>query len=441
MTEANTESGATATKKAVKKSPTKKASTKKVLKKNSPEVRSKNAALARQVIKKKTGQSSTTANYSTYPHVSSESYAIDDLIGGSKTLDGKGRVCPGYPRRRLTEIFGSESSGKTTVALHACAGVQRSGGLAMYLDFEHALDHKYAKSVGLSFDEDKLLLYAPDTMEEGFQIINIGLQAGVDIIVVDSVPSMVPREDMEGKLDEEGRFGNLARGLAKNLPKLVSWLNQEKFLVRNPEGTAVIFLNQQRANIGGGMTNPTKTTGGYAMKFYTSLRLQLTGTKKEYARKKSKFTGAEVSTPYGTHTKIKVVKNKIDAKQGASHMIFIRYGIGIDEVYSLIEAACHLKVVQKSGSSYTWGGTTVVGREKFREFIIKNPKVFEEIRSILLSLVQGESSDSEQEEELTEAEVMARNFEEEFDEEEPRGPSEVDVEVGEDSESSESEDG
>lgn len=390
----------------------------KATKGKAPPTRSANADIARKVIQSKTGQKTITANFSTYPHVPSGSFAINDLIGGSMALDGKGQICPGYPRRRLCELYGPESSGKTTVALHAVSEVQKSGGLAMFLDFEHALDHGYAKKLGVSFDADKLLLYAPDTFEEGIQIINIGLQAGVDLIVVDSVPSMVPKEEMEAKLDKESRFGALARSMGKNLPKLVAWLNNDKYLARNSLGAAVIFLNQERANIGSsGRGDKTKTTGGYAMKFYSSLRLKFTGVGKEYVKRKNRLSGKLVSVPYGTVTQVKVVKNKIDAKQGQTHTIFIRYGQGIDEVYSLIEAACFHKVVQKGGGGYlTFGETTLQGREKFRKFLLDNPKVFEEIRAILTSVVQGEAEEGEPDEELSEAEVMERSFDEEFDE-------------------------
>lgn len=370
------------------------------------------ALLARKAIEKKTSQKAVTACFSTYPHITSGSFAIDDLIGGSMALDGKGRVCPGYPRRRITEIFGPESSGKTTVALHAIAEAQKMGGLAMFLDFEHALDHAYARKVGVSFDDDKLLLYAPDTFEEGIQIINIGLQAGVDLIVIDSVPSMVPQEEMEAQLDKESRFGALARALGKNLPKLTSWLNNEKYLTRNPEGTAVIFLNQERANIGSqGRGDKTKTTGGYAMKFYTSLRLKFNGIGKESVKRKNRFTGKEVSIPYGTLTQVKVVKNKIDARQGQTHTIFIRYGIGIDDIFSLIEAAAYHKVVQKGGAFYTYKEERFQGRETFRKYLLDNPSVFEEIRAHLLSIVQGEAEPSEDDE------VTSQGFDEDEEEE------------------------
>jgi len=378
------------------------------------QARKAKALLARKAIEKKTSQKAVTACFSTYPHITSGSFAIDDLIGGSMALDGKGRVCPGYPRRRITEIFGPESSGKTTVALHGIAEAQKMGGLAMFLDFEHALDHAYARKLGVSFDDDKLLLYAPDTFEEGIQIINIGLQAGVDIIVVDSVPSMVPKEEMEAQLDKESRFGALARALGKNLPKLTSWLNNEKYLVRNPEGTAVIFLNQERANIGSqGKGDKTKTTGGYAMKFYTSLRLKFNGIGKESVKRKNRFTGKEVSVPYGTLTQVKVVKNKIDARQGQTHTIFIRYGIGIDDIFSLIEAAAYHKVVQKSGAFYAFKEERFQGRENFRKYLLNNPSVFEEIRSHLLSIVQGEATAEPAEDD----EVTREGFEEDEEEE------------------------
>lgn len=395
------------------------------------------ADLARRTIEKKTGQKAVSACFSTYPHVPSGSFAINDLIGGSLAMDGKSPICPGYPRKRLTEMYGPESSGKTTIALHAIAEAQKAGGLAMFLDFEHALDHSYAKRLGVSFDTGKLLLYAPDTFEEGIQIMNIGLQAGVDIIVVDSVPSMVPKEEMEAKLDKESRYGALARALGKNLPKLVSWLNNDKYLVRNPEGAAVIFLNQERANIGGGpKASKVKTTGGFAMKFYTSLRIQVNGIFKESVKRKNKFTRKEVTVPYGTVTQIKIAKNKIDAKQGQTHTIFIRYGIGIDDTYSLIEAACNHGVIQKGGGGYlTFGSTTIQGREKFRSLLLQNPKMFEEIRKVLISVVRAEAEDLEPEEDLTEAEVMERSFDEAFEDEAPLirevEHEEGDVELGE----------
>lgn len=375
--------------------------------------RAKAADVARRTIEKKTGQRAVAANFSTYPHVPSGSFAINDLIGGSLALDGKGQVCPGYPRRRISELFGPESSGKTTVALHAIAQAQAIGGLAMFLDFEHALDHKYAKKIGVSFDVDKLLLYAPNTYEEGLQILNIGLQAGVDIIVIDSVPSMVPQEDMEGKLDKEGRFGSLARAMGKNLPKIAAWLNDPKYLKRNPQGAAIIYLNQERANIGVTRGDKTKTTGGYALKFYASLRLKFTGIGKESVKRKNRFTGKEVNVPYGTVTQVKVVKNKIDARQGQTHTIFIRYGQGIDETYSLIEAAVHHGVVKKSGAFLEFKGQKIQGREKFRSFLNDNPKVFEEIRKLLTSVIQSEADDVDPEEELSDDEIMEMEFEEE----------------------------
>ena len=424
-------------KKAAKTAP--KAPAKTAAKKGAP-TRVDNAALARKVIEKKTGQKTITANYSTYPHVASGSFAINDLIGGSMALDGKGQICPGYPRRRITEVYGPGSSGKTTIALHAVAEVQKAGGLAMFLDFEHALDHGYAKKIGVSFKPEQLLLYAPDTFEEGVQIINIGLQAGVDLIVVDSVPSMVPKEEMEGKLDKEGRFGALARALGKNLPKLVAWLNNKKYLTRNAQGTALIMLNQQRANIGGGTNAPkAKTAGGYALKFYASVRLMFTGVGKENVKRKNRLTGREVTVPFGTHTQVKVVKNKIDAKQGATHTIFIRFGQGIDEVYSLIEAATYHKVVQKKGSFLIFKDASFQGREKFRKFLLDNPKVFNEIRKQVLSVVQADVEEIDPDD-LTEEEIMERGFDDEFGSEEPGSDSEVDeseVDMSEELEESE----
>jgi len=419
------------------KAPAKKTA-KKTTRKKAPSiqaVRSKKAELIRKFILKKTGQKPRGASYSTHPHVPSGCFSIDDLIGGSPAADGKGRKCPGYPRKRLTEIYGPEASGKTTAALHAIVEVQRAGGLAMFLDYEWALDTAYARKLGVSFDKDKMLFFAPDTLEEGMQMIHLALQGGIDLIVVDSVAAMVPKEEMEAKLDKEGRMGALARVLGRNLPKLIGWLNNEKFLKNNPEGCAVVLLNQTRADIGSRVKGAVKTPGGYAMKFYCTVRLQFSPQKQEYLKQKNKFTGKEVSYPYGSHTRVKMVKNKLDLKNGQTHEIFIRYGHGIDDIYSLIAAALFYKVVKRDGSWFHYDGQKHQGREAFRRFLKERSNVFEEIRAGVLQRCQGLGIDQLDEDDLNEEDIVAHAIERTMEDNDTEEPEEGDgVEVEEEGE-------
>jgi recombination protein RecA len=340
------------------------------------------AQMARNAILKETGQKPLTASFTTYPHVSSGSLLINDVIGGSMAGDGKGAICPGYPRRRITEIYGAESSGKTTAGLHAIAEAQRAGGCAMFLDFEHALHHGYAKAIGVSFHPEKLLLYAPDTLEEGFKDICVGILAGVDIIVLDSVAAMAPKAELERDMDKEDMVGLQARKMSSLLRRVLAWLNHKDALKRNPKGTAMIFINQPRADIKGGKDT---TAGGKALKFYASLRLVFSKVREEVIKKKKDpITGRERNFPYGNHTQVKVVKNKMDARQGFTTDIFIRFGYGIDEFYSVIEAGVNSKVIKKKGAMFVYGGEEFRGREKFRLFLKEHPDVFKKVRDGVL---------------------------------------------------------
>src|SRR5690606_18559541 len=158
--------------------------------------------------------------------VSSGSLALDDLIGGNLSPDGTGPICAGYPRRYITEIYGAEASGKTTLALEAIARVQKEGGIAMFLDFEHALHHGYAQKLGVSFDKEKLLLYTPSSMEQGLDMLKLGAKVGVDLIVVDSVAAMVPLAEAAKNFSDAAQVGIRARKLADALPKIVRILHE-----------------------------------------------------------------------------------------------------------------------------------------------------------------------------------------------------------------------
>jgi recombination protein RecA len=342
------------------------------------------AAKAASVILKLTGQKPLEPSYSTMAHVPSGSTLINLLIGGSPATDGHGCVCPGYPRRRITEIYGPESSGKTTTALAAIADCQKRGGLAMFLDFEHALHHGYARTIGVDFATDKLLYYQPDTMEEGLKMLYIGIKAGVDLVVVDSVAAMVPKLELEKKIDENAKLGALAKAMSEILPKMVIWLSKTSEEASQKLGTAVIFLNQTRAAIntggyGGGGDNEN-TSGGKALKFYSYLRLRISRIRSDFIEKNDPFTGKKKRIPIGNLVQVKVVKNKADAKQGHGGEVFIRYGYGLDDYLSLIEAGVTRRIISKKGATLEFEGTCIVGKEKFRQYLIENDEAREGIK-------------------------------------------------------------
>lgn len=348
------------------------------------------AEMAAAIIKKKMGLVSVTEYTGSQPCVSSGSFAINDLIGGTPASDGKPK-CPGYPRRRITEVFGQESSGKTTGALQAIVECQRAGGWAMFLDFEHSLDHGYAKAIGVSFDPSKLLLQQPDSLEDGMKLIYIGIMTGADLIVVDSVAAMVPKVELEKGADDVAAIGAQARALSRFLPLIGTWLWKPEAKAKNPQGTALVLINQIRATISkggpGGGGPETNTSGGKALKFYAYLRLLFTKIKAESLEKKNKFTGKVVRVPYGNHTQVKVIKSKIDAKQGQTADIFIRFGQGIDDALSLIEAGVNHRFVKKEGAWYAFEGQRYNGREALRTYLKDNRKAFEDLRKKVLDQV------------------------------------------------------
>lgn len=369
---------------------------------------SKRLAAARAFVLKKKGLKQEVSFKGSKPAVTSGSILIDHMIGGTLAEDGKASVCPGYPRRAVTELYGPWSSGKTTAALRAVAEVQKlPGGSAMILDFEKALEQRYARSIGVSFDPDKLMYYRPDTMELGWDLINIGLMAGVDIIVVDSVAAMVPAAEMEKGADEVARIGVQAQSLARNLPKVLSALNDPKKSA-NPLGTALILTNQVRAKINSTGRGDTETAaGGQALSFYCHLILKFTKIRSENVERKDRMTGKTRKFNYGQHTQVKVVKSRIDGSNGHTADIFIRYNHGIDDIYSLIEAAAANKIVQKGGSIYAYGSHKIQGREKFRELLLTNKTLFEEIKVSTLEAIRASDVSTD----LSEDDLLEQSFE------------------------------
>lgn len=280
--------------------------------------------------------------------VSSGSIAIDLALGVG-----------GYPRGRIIEIYGPESSGKTTVALHAIAEVQKLGGQAAFIDAENALDPAYAQALGVNIDE--LLLSQPDTGEQGLEIAEALVRSGaIDIIVVDSVAALVPKAEIEGEMGDS-HMGLQARLMSQAMRKLSGALNKSK--------TIAIFINQIREKIGVMFGNPETTPGGRALKFYSTIRM-------EVRRAETLKQGSEM---VGNRTKIKVVKNKVSPPFKTAE-VDIMYGEGISLEGEIVDIGSDLDIIQKSGSWYSYNGDRLgQGRENAKLFLRENPELKYEI--------------------------------------------------------------
>jgi recombination protein RecA len=279
----------------------------------------------------------------------------------------------GLPRGRVIEVYGPESSGKTTVALHAVANAQRAGGIAAFIDAEHALDPEYARALGV--DTDALLVSQPDTGEQALEIADMLIRSGaLDIIVIDSVAALVPRAEIEGEMGDS-HVGLQARLMSQALRKITGVLNNS--------GTTAIFINQLREKIGVMFGSPETTTGGRALKFYASVRLDV-------RRIESLKDGTDV---VGNRTRVKVVKNKVAAPFKQAEFD-IMYGKGISREGSLIDVGVEQSIIRKSGAWYTYDGDQLgQGKEKAREFLKENPDVAAEIeKKILEKLGVGQTT-------------------------------------------------
>ncbi|MHA3705082.1 recombinase RecA [Jatrophihabitans sp. YIM 134969] len=287
------------------------------------------------------------------PHV-----PIEVIPTGSIALDialGIG----GLPRGRVIEIYGPESSGKTTVALHAVANAQAAGGVAAFIDAEHALDPEYARALGV--DTDSLLVSQPDTGEQALEIADMLIRSGaLDIIVIDSVAALVPRAEIEGEMGDS-HVGLQARLMSQALRKITGALSNS--------GTTAIFINQLREKIGVMFGSPETTTGGKALKFYSSVRLDVRRIE----------TLKDGTDAVGNRTRVKVVKNKVAPpfKQAEFDIV---YGQGISREGSLIDVGVEQAIVKKSGAWYTYDGDQLgQGKENVRNFLRDNPDLADEI--------------------------------------------------------------
>ena len=299
--------------------------------------------------------------------------AVDDKIevisSGSLGLDlalGVG----GYPRGRVIEIYGPESSGKTTLTLHAIAEAQKAGGIAAFIDAEHAFDRFYASKLGV--DVENLIISQPDNGEQALEIADNLIRSGaIDIIVIDSVAALTPKAEIEGEMGDS-RMGLQARLMSQALRKLTGTINKTK--------CTAIFINQLREKIGVMFGNPETTTGGNALKFYASVRLDI-------RRSTQIKNGDEV---IGIHSKVKVVKNKV-APPFRQAEFDIMYGEGISKVGEVLDMGVEKGIVNKSGSWYSYNDSKLgQGRDAVKEVLKDNPELCEEIEAKIVALIKGE---------------------------------------------------
>ncbi|MFA7744889.1 recombinase RecA [Salinicoccus roseus] len=287
---------------------------------------------------------------------------VSTVSSGSITLD-KALGVGGYPKGRIIEIYGPESSGKTTVALHAIAEAQRNGGIAAFIDAEHALDPDYAKNLGV--DIENLYLSQPDTGEQALEITEAFVRSGaVDIVVVDSVAALTPKAEIEGEMGD-AHVGLQARLMSQALRKLSGAISKSN--------TTAMFINQIREKVGVMFGNPETTSGGRALKFYSSVRL-------EVRRAEQLKLGQEI---VGNRTKIKVVKNKVAPPFRVAE-VDIMYGKGISKTGEMVDLGVEYDIVEKSGAWYSYEGERLgQGKENVKEHLANNPALLEEIEGKL----------------------------------------------------------
>jgi len=283
---------------------------------------------------------------------------IDTISTGSISLDAALGI-GGIPRGRIVEIFGPESSGKTTLALHVIAEAQKTGGMAAFIDAEHALDAHYAKNLGV--DTDNLLISQPDTGEQALEIGETLVRSGaLDVVVVDSVAALVPRAEIEGEMGD-AQMGLQARLMSQAMRKLSGAISKSN--------TCVVFINQIREKIGVMFGNPETTTGGRALKFYASVRIDI--------RRIAAIKDRE--NVIGNRTRVKVVKNKV-APPFRTAEFDIMYGTGISKEGDVVDVAVEHDIIEKSGTWYSYGNERLgQGRENVKRFLQENPDIFQDI--------------------------------------------------------------
>ncbi len=287
---------------------------------------------------------------------------IEAISTGSMSLDLATGI-GGVPKGRIIEVYGPESSGKTTLTLHMIAEAQKQGGRAAFIDAEHALDPEYARNLGVNVDE--LLVSQPDTGEQALEICEMLVRSGaLDIVVIDSVAALVPKAEIQGEMGDS-HVGLQARLMSQALRKLAGIVNKSR--------TAVIFINQLREKVGVMFGNPETTTGGRALKFYSSMRFDV-------RRVESIKSGDEF---LGNRTRVKIVKNKV-APPFKQAEFDIMYGEGISRVGDVLDCAVDAKIVEKAGSWYSFDGNRIgQGRENVKKYLGENAEILERIEALL----------------------------------------------------------
>lgn len=303
---------------------------------------------------------------------------VEAISTGSMSLDLATGI-GGIPKGRIIEVFGPESSGKTTLTLHMIAEAQKDGGKAAFIDAEHALDPEYAKNLGVNVDE--LLVSQPDTGEQALEICEMLVRSSaLDIIVVDSVAALVPKSEIEGGMGDS-HVGLQARLMSQALRKLAGFINKSK--------TAVVFINQLREKVGVVYGNPETTTGGRALKFYSTMRMDV-------RRVESIKSGDDF---LGNRTKVKIVKNKV-APPFKQAEFDIMYGEGISREGDVLDCAIETKVIQKAGSWYSFDGDRIgQGRENVKKYMIENPDMMEKVEQLVRDSLKNKPADAEEPEE------------------------------------------
>ena len=310
---------------------------------------------------------------------------VDTIPTGSLSLDVALGI-NGLPKGRVVEIYGPESSGKTTLAIHAIAECQKKGGIAAFIDAEHAFDRFYAENLGV--DVENLLIAQPDHGEQALEIAENLIRSGaIDIIVIDSVAALVPRSEIEGEMGDS-KMGLQARLMSQAMRKLTGTIGRT--------GCCCIFINQLREKIGVMFGNPETTTGGNALKFYASIRLDI--------RRSGSALKDRDGNVVGNHVKVKIVKNKL-APPFRIAEFDIMFGEGISKAGEIVDLGAELDVVQKSGSWYSYEGTKIAqGREAAKQFLIDNPELSLEIENkIKAILIPGKGDEEDVTEEVIEA--------------------------------------
>lgn len=310
---------------------------------------------------------------------------IEAISTGSMSLDLATGI-GGIPKGRIIEVYGPESSGKTTLTLHIIAEAQKAGGRAAFIDAEHALDPEYSKNLGVNVDE--LLVSQPDTGEQALEICEMLVRSGaIDIVVVDSVAALVPKSEIDGNMGDS-HVGLQARLMSQALRKLAGVINKS--------GTAVVFINQLREKVGVMFGNPETTTGGRALKFYSSMRFDV-------RRIESIKSG---DTFLGNRTRVKVVKNKV-APPFKQAEFDIMYGQGISREGDVLDCGVDAKIIEKAGSWYSFNGDRIgQGRENVKNYLAEHPQTLEKVEQMLRDQLKAETEAKAEDVEAAEADLQ-----------------------------------